>query len=450
MATNKSTPNRQIAVTFACLILAASALFLGARDPIGRNLVITGAGIFGTLTWWSTGETTATRPSDPAVRGTFLAMSALPLLCLVQFIGVLFFDWSPVAVIDHAEFAALIVAYELLLLGLLKSTSATKNTSTIVAFLIALGICEASYGVLNLLTGNTYLLVFRRWTDDAAATGTLVSKNHFAYLLEMTIPFGLAMLVSMWERSRPGAGQGIEARARTALLGAGVATMVLGLLLSRSRMGLVSLAAAAAIVATLSYLLKPVRQPGTRPPNDRTPLLLVGLATFALLAGIGIDAAFERFARAGADLESGRLPIWRETWSMIRESPILGHGFGSYPGLIGQYRRGPTGLAFAHAHSDYLEVLAEGGIVGLSIVGSWLFLFARRLRRSLLLTVDPEKRRRIVAAAVAIFSVALHSTVDFGLRIPAVSIALIFVVAIFVRTTQPLSAGQRPSETVTP
>jgi putative inorganic carbon (HCO3(-)) transporter len=221
-----------------------------------------------------------------------------------------------------------------------------------------------------------------------------------------------------------------------------VAIMVLGLLLSHSRMGLVSLAASATMIAALSYMLRPARQPGARTATDRTPLLLVGLATVALLAGVGIDTAFERFAQTGSDLESGRLPIWRETWSMIRDSPFFGHGFGSYPGLISQYRQGPTGLAFAHAHSDYLEVLAEGGIVGLSIVASWLFLFGRRLWRSLLLIVDPEKRRRTVAAAVAILSVALHSTVDFGLRIPAVAVAFIFVVVIFVRTTEPLSAGQ--------
>jgi O-antigen ligase len=425
----------------ASTLLFASALFLGARDPAGRSLLIMGTGLFGIIAWWQSRN----RPYDADTRGVLLAMTPLPLLCLAQLIGVAFFAWSPTAVSAQAEFTALVIAYEIFLISILRCAPQRADTQVLVVALVALGIAQASYGVLNLLTGNEYLLVYRRWTDATAATGTLVSKNHFAYLLEMSIPFGAAMLVAMWGRARANVAHEKDDRARAALFGGAVAMMALGLLLSRSRMGLTSLAVASSVIAILGYLVHPPQRGASTDTNNRGPLVILALAVFGLLIGIGIDTAFERFSRVSVDLERGRLPIWLETWTMITERPLLGHGFGSYPALISGYREGPTGLVFAHAHSDYLEAAAEGGLAGISIIGFWLALFARRLFRALASTIDPEKRRLMMAAAVAILSIALHSTVDFGLRIPAVALALLVVVAIFVRTTQPVSSASAAS-----
>ncbi len=424
-------------ITLSGGLLFSSVLCLGARDPLGQTFVVLGVGLVGLVAWWSQSPGSSTR----STRGVVLAMAPLPLLCAAQIAANLWFGWSAAALIDQAQFTTLMVAYLVFLASLLRAAPHRSDTTPLVVALVALGMAEASYGVLNLLTGNEYLLVYRRWSDATAATGTLVSKNHFAYLLELTIPLAVAMFVSMWGRARPKTSSGADEQARAALFGGGVAMMLLGLLLSRSRMGLTSLAAATAVIALVEFLLRPAGRHAASRESGRTPLVLVAAVTSLLLAGIGIDAAFERFTRVASDLEGGRLPIWHETWAMFQAGPLFGHGFGSYTSLIDGYRQSPTGLAFAHAHSDYLEVAAEGGLAGLSVVAAWLFFFGRRACRAFASVADPEKRRLTMATAVAILSVALHSTVDFGLRIPGVVLVLLFVVTIFVRASEPVSSG---------
>ena len=82
-------------------------------------------------------------------------------------------------------------------------------------------------------------------------------------------------------------------------------------------------------------------------------------------AGGGLDIALERFASSTGDLEAGRLPIWRDTWRMIVANPLLGTGFGTYESVNAAWRLAPDGFANNHAHSEYLEVAAETGLLGL-------------------------------------------------------------------------------------
>ena len=59
----------------------------------------------------------------------------------------------------------------------------------------------------------------------------------------------------------------------------------------------------------------------------------------------------------GGDITSSRSYLWGVAWSMFKSKPLLGHGWGSY--LLAM-----TGSTFQGAHNDYLQYLAETGIVG--------------------------------------------------------------------------------------
>ncbi len=63
-----------------------------------------------------------------------------------------------------------------------------------------------------------------------------------------------------------------------------------------------------------------------------------------------------------------RLEMWRGAWQIFRENPIAGVGWGNYrPAMEQQVLQGlrhPKAATFAHPHSQYLSVLANGGLIG--------------------------------------------------------------------------------------
>lgn len=102
------------------------------------------------------------------------------------------------------------------------------------------------------------------------------------------------------------------------------------------------------------------------------PIILGCLLLFGVMGFQG--GLFNRFSDlAGSDYRSsswyGRLLLWRAvTQPLFEQSPVLGHGLGSFPlaadstGLQSVY-----GKDLPAAHNDYLRLLVETGVVGLSL-----------------------------------------------------------------------------------
>ncbi len=79
-----------------------------------------------------------------------------------------------------------------------------------------------------------------------------------------------------------------------------------------------------------------------------------------------------------------RFEMWKSAWSMFRESPLLGGGWGEFRDytrkLIKQGEISPAVGRYSHAHNEYLSTLAKGGLLGFSalmalfLVPGWIFL----------------------------------------------------------------------------
>ncbi len=86
----------------------------------------------------------------------------------------------------------------------------------------------------------------------------------------------------------------------------------------------------------------------------------------------GIDsgvADLERYQTdKGAESSWGaRLNMWRDAWTLFKQSPVLGVGIGDYTlerkRLI-EAKLARKGYAYGHAHSIYMHFLATTGIIG--------------------------------------------------------------------------------------
>jgi O-antigen ligase len=178
-----------------------------------------------------------------------------------------------------------------------------------------------------------------------------------------------------------------------------VGTLYASVIASASRAG--------AMLATLEVLVLPWL--GRR--SSGTGKVIILSVAFAGIASqiVGPEVIWKRFQ--DKDPFRYRRQIAGSTVQMIRQRPWLGFGLGTYVYVYPEFASFDTGLTVDHAHDDWVEWTAEGGIPMLLLT---LGIAAMSLR--------PALRS---GWALGIHSVFLHSLVDFPLQIPAIG-ALLF------------------------
>ncbi len=434
-------------VWFPPALIAAALLSLGAQGPVARPAVCTAAALAFLVLAANRFANRAAAGMADLLGGRPFLLAALPVLGAVQVVlhaTVRLSDGPLAAMVQETARLASLVAFFAVVRHAARGRS---DFVFLLAGLVVIGGVEACYGLLNLLAGNERLLFYKRTAYLNSATGTLVNRNHFAYLMEMTIP---ATFVAMgWAQEAPGTRQVPESerKARALLLGTVCVLELLALLFSRSRMGIVCFPLACATVAILDRTFGPQRQAARR--SRAAGVLLVAVA-LAVAFAIGIDPVVERFARLERDLgEGGRREVWAAAARMAASKPLLGHGFGTFATLVPGYRLMPSGVRFDHAHNDYLEIAAEAGIAGLAAIAALIAVFLRRLFSTLASCHRTRERRVVLWLAAAIIAVLLHSLADFGLRITAVAFTFVYVAALFARACELADAAATAGRTVT-
>ncbi|HTY56080.1 MAG TPA: O-antigen ligase family protein, partial [Candidatus Binataceae bacterium] len=107
-------------------------------------------------------------------------------------------------------------------------------------------------------------------------------------------------------------------------------------------------------------------------------LVVVTLVASMLIGSIGrrqVDNRLEQTLAHQTSLRE-RVSLWHDSLGMIREFPLLGVGLGCWPELFPYYHRPPWQSGrFLEAHNDYLQLLAETGLVGLALL-AWFFFDA--------------------------------------------------------------------------
>jgi O-antigen ligase len=100
------------------------------------------------------------------------------------------------------------------------------------------------------------------------------------------------------------------------------------------------------------------------------------------------------------------------------------------------------GLVVDHVHNDYMELLAEMGLLGALCGGAFLWILFRDARKSFAAEQGHFSRAIHAAAITSVCGLLLHSLVDFNLHIP--SNALLFLLQAHLATVAPLpSQGEK-------
>jgi len=319
------------------------------------------------------------------------------------------------------------VAFTLFLFLFLNSFREARQIRRVLYLFVCVGSFQAFYGVLEYLSGHQHIFAYQKRFYVDAATGTFINRNHYAAFLEMTLLVALGLLFSRLREPQSGETWRERLLALTDRRASLNLTLLLcigitgvGLVLSYSRAGITL-----GLGAAVAFCLLQLRQGWSLKKT-----LLVGLLAAVVLVpmyGVGYWTLTGRYALLTNEVTKpgGRMAVWRKTADIIKDYPVLGTGVGTFQFVFPRYREATTTAFYDYTHNDYLQVLAETGLVGGVLLGAGILLVVRAWRR-------PEAARSSAvlraACGFALLSVALHEAVDFSLQIPANLLALTLLI----------------------
>jgi len=285
-------------------------------------------------------------------------------------------------------------------------------------FLVVLGFSVSLFGIVQHFTFNGKLYWFVPMEAGGGAFGPFVDRDHFAGFVELTVPLGLALLFFRACR-----------REHIMILGFASIVPIGALVLSASRGGILSFLAEFILLVCFWSKCN-----ARTKPFFRAALLTVVAGAFAFW--LGSSDTVQRFQ----DLELNklvndqRLSMDNDTLRIFLRHAWMGTGLGTLRIVYPQYESNYNQPGIDHAHNDYLELLAEEGILGgLCGAGFLAALFWKGfvLMRSAESCAQQALRAGSLAGCAGLL---VHSLVDFNFHIP--SNALLFLLLGAIATTK--------------
>jgi O-antigen ligase len=287
-------------------------------------------------------------------------------------------------------------------------------------FIVLLGFSVAVFAVLQDLTFNGKLYWFREMRYGGMPYGPYVNRNHFAGLMELLIPVGLAMLAVPGVR-----------RQQMPLMAILAAMPVGALLLSASRGGVIGFGCEVIVLVILLWI--------RRGQKKHLLTFLVALVLAAGLVGwLGVGQVIQRFSQIhNPEVSEGRrVSMARGAYHIFRDHPWIGSGVGTMVSVYPAYETAYDGTIVDHVHDDHFELLAETGVPGALCWLTFIILLAVYGLKNVSAHQDPVVRSVQLGAVVGCVGLLAHSFVDFNLHIPAN--ALLFYLMAGMASTNPI------------
>ncbi|WP_263079347.1 O-antigen ligase family protein [Endozoicomonas sp. Mp262] len=312
------------------------------------------------------------------------------------------------------------ISYYLLFCLVLLLVDSSERVRQLLWVLIAAGIFQALFGSLSTLSGLEILLFGEKEAYLGVATGTFINRNSFAGFLEMTLALGIGLLIS---RLDGGSVAGWREKLRQflvtmmsskVLLRSALAIMVIGLVLSRSRMGNTAFFSSLMITGFLYVVLR--RQFSKGVAVLFGSMLLIDVVIVS--QWFGIEKVVERIEQTSLERES-RPDVSQVSLNIIEDYPLTGTGGGSFYTALPNYHNGSWKGFYDLAHNDFIQFSLEFGIpafvllVVMVLMAFWQAIMTIRYRKNRLMTGLG------FGVFMGMLAIMIHSSVDFNLQIPA-------------------------------
>jgi len=421
------SPGGRLVLVMLSAVTVISVLLYGAVDTGTLALLaILFAVIVVAWGWASIKSGSLTIPLDYIQ----LPLVALAVIALIQLLPLRSSDIPPGLVAGAISslsldpyatrfFVVKLVLYIIFFAAALTFINTVPRVRSITIMLITFGALLAFYSILQRVETPSAIYGLRE-PPQALPFGTYINRHHFAALMEMTLGVTLGVLFA-----------GGLKRNRWPFLIAAASVMAIAIVLTGSRGGMIGFLGLLALITAASVIPRAGR--GKRKSNSDDSLaprrlvivaggaafflLTVGLTLFLggadpLLRSAGIDAG-------AGDFTSGRLQFWQTGWKVFLANPILGAGLDAFGAAYTRYDISNGALRVEQAHNDYLQILADAGVIGFVCVAAFISLLFRSSLETIRSSTDDLRRGAAIGALAGCFAIIIHSFFDFPLRTPA-------------------------------
>ncbi|MEP6850730.1 MAG: O-antigen ligase family protein [Acidobacteriota bacterium] len=329
-------------------------------------------------------------------------------------------------------FLTRLVFYFVFLAAALTFVNSESRVRRITWSMIIFGSAIAFFGILQWLAKPDAIYGLRA-TPQAIPFGPFVNQHHFAALMEMMSGLTLGVLF----------GRGTKKDKRPLLLIAAV-LMVVAIVLTGSRGGVIGFLGVAlfAGLATLAFQRdKEALGDGgnNRALSRRLLPVAVAAAGLVMLFSVVVFLGGEQSLLRGSgivnqqtDLSSGRTQFWSVGLQIFLSHPVIGTGFDTFGVAYTQFDPSIGVFRVEQAHNDYLQTLADGGILAFVCLIVFIYFLFRNGIAAIGKRHDQQMRSISIGCLAGCFGILVHSLFDFPLRTPANAFFFLMLIALAV------------------
>jgi O-antigen ligase len=316
-----------------------------------------------------------------------------------------------------------VLVYAFLFLAVINNLHRQESVQVICVTLVFLAMAIAFYAVYQFLANSD-----RVWNlikpYPHRGSGTYISPNHLGGFLEQLLP--LALGYAMLSRLKPVA---------KVFMGYAAVVILAGIAVTVSRGSW--MATGLSLVLFFGVLL--FHRAHRLPSVALLGVIALG-CVLVLPQSFSMRLRFKQLFVHGRVNDDFRFALWQPAFRMWQDNPWWGAGPAHFNIRFRQYRPEEVQMQPDRAHNDYLNTLADWGLVGAGLVASaWVLLglgvvktwgFVRGTASDLGGKKSSTKFAFVLGTSTGLAALLFHSALDFNMHIPANAILAVTLMAL--------------------
>lgn len=278
-------------------------------------------------------------------------------------------------------------------------------------------------------------IYWSQWIGQGTTfTGSFLNHSNYCQYMNLVIGCGVALFLITLEENKRSPSHSVFTKSqsfklllqRQGWMLACLSLCIISIMFSLSRNGLLSLLVATTLIAICLLHTQALDWRGWI-------LFCIPLVVFFSLSIFGMDLVYNRIAKLqDVDYLRGRWNLARDVLSVWQDFPLMGVGLDAHEVVFPAYDTLEMPTLAEQADNDYAQLLEEMGVLGAGLILAAICLLmfeAWRLMRHGVMTASVA----VYGLSLGLLAVAIHSTTDFGQRLPAVFGMTAVCVAILLR-----------------
>jgi O-antigen ligase len=336
--------------------------------------------------------------------------------------------------------AALSLAYFLMFVLTLLTVRSRERLDRLAVAFVSSALLQVVVGAALFSVGAHYWL-FHSEVTHARVIGTYVYHNSLAGYLCMALSIGIGLMLARLEPGQGHVAHGwrqrvlatlrflLSAKMRLRLM---LVIIVIGLVLTRSRMGNAAFFASMLLVGLYTIVMSRRFAPATI--SLIASLVIIDVLVVGTWVGLEKvvtrvqETAVMKSDKIREETVEERTDTARMATDIVRDFPLAGTGGGSFYSSFIRYRQ-PGDVYWDHTHNDFVEIAADFGLVFLGLMGVLVALTLWRALTILARRRSSLPRGMAFGVAMSIVALLFHSAVDFNLQIPANALSMSVILA---------------------